>query len=881
MNTAIILYNKSFLSCFAYVNQFIKRPLFSITYFLYFCFKLSTISMAAISDNKNSFKKNHNKKTKTPTKQTTSKTKHKKSNRKSQIRLLSGIFISLFSFYMFVSFTSYFYNWFIFGNDDAIIDMSFGEILLNPNIKFHNWDGYIGALLSKLFIYNGFGLSSYIFCFYFFLVGVWLTLKHQLLPLAKTLKYSIAVMLCSSLLFGYLFQSTNDMTIFSGTVGLYGVLYLQSIFGIIGTGIIILFFITSITTVAYNIPLKWINIDDIQKRRTEKKKQTIKEKQEKKQEKKNNTANSTTSVAYNTIEYAVEDDTEREEEEDDFSNKINTDYKPESTTQKEDSTPTPVSEDNPSKNGVAFTVEEIKEEEKENSNSLQHKGIETEYDPTLDLPHYQFPTFDLLDKFEDENKKKVHIEELEANKRKIVESLNNYSIKIVSIKATPGPSVTLYEIIPAPGIRVSKIKNLEDDIAMSLAAQGIRIIAPIPGKGTIGIEVPNSNPQIVSMESILSSKKFSNTKYELPIALGKTISNESFIADLAKMPHLLIAGATGQGKSVGLNSIIASLLYKKHPATLKFVLIDPKKVELSLYNKIERHFLAKLPDTEESIVTETTEVVRILNSLVIEMETRYNLLKDAQVKSIKEYNTKFIARRLNPENGHQFLPYIILVIDEFADLIMTAGKEIETPITRLAQLSRAIGIHLIIATQRPSVNIITGSIKANFPARIAFRVISKFDSRTILDYSGAEQLVGRGDMLLSTGKELERIQGCFIDSPEISRITEFIGSQRAYPNAFHLPEYIDEKAEINKEVNDSDRDVLFEDAAKIVVTHQQGSTSLIQRKLKLGYNRAGRIIDQLESVGIVGHFEGSKAREVKIPDLIALEQFLDELNNKI
>ena len=829
MNTAIILYNKSFLSCFAYVNQFIKRPLFSITYFLYFCFKLSTISMAAISDNKNSFKKNHNKKTKTPTKQTTSKTKHKKSNRKSQIRLLSGIFISLFSFYMFVSFTSYFYNWFIFGNDDAIIDMSFGEILLNPNIKFHNWDGYIGALLSKLFIYNGFGLSSYIFCFYFFLVGVWLTLKHQLLPLAKTLKYSIAVMLCSSLLFGYLFQSTNDMTIFSGTVGLYGVLYLQSIFGIIGTGIIILFFITSITTVAYNIPLKWINIDDIQKRRTEKKKQTIKEKQEKKQEKKNNTANSTTSVAYNTIEYAVEDDTEREEEEDDFSNKINTDYKPESTTQKEDSTPTPVSEDNPSKNGVAFTVEEIKEEEKENSNSLQHKGIETEYDPTLDLPHYQFPTFDLLDKFEDENKKKVHIEELEANKRKIVESLNNYSIKIVSIKATPGPSVTLYEIIPAPGIRVSKIKNLEDDIAMSLAAQGIRIIAPIPGKGTIGIEVPNSNPQIVSMESILSSKKFSNTKYELPIALGKTISNESFIADLAKMPHLLIAGATGQGKSVGLNSIIASLLYKKHPATLKFVLIDPKKVELSLYNKIERHFLAKLPDTEESIVTETTEVV----------------------------------------------------IDEFADLIMTAGKEIETPITRLAQLSRAIGIHLIIATQRPSVNIITGSIKANFPARIAFRVISKFDSRTILDYSGAEQLVGRGDMLLSTGKELERIQGCFIDSPEISRITEFIGSQRAYPNAFHLPEYIDEKAEINKEVNDSDRDVLFEDAAKIVVTHQQGSTSLIQRKLKLGYNRAGRIIDQLESVGIVGHFEGSKAREVKIPDLIALEQFLDELNNKI
>jgi S-DNA-T family DNA segregation ATPase FtsK/SpoIIIE len=462
-----------------------------------------------------------------------------------------------------------------------------------------------------------------------------------------------------------------------------------------------------------------------------------------------------------------------------------------------------------------------------------------------------------------------------------VETLNNYAIRIDKIKATIGPAVTLYEIIPAPGVRISKIKNLEDDIALSLSALGIRIIAPIPGKGTIGIEVPNMKPEIVSVKSLLTSEKFRNTSFDLPIALGKTIANESYIADLTKMPHILMAGATGQGKSVGLNAIILSLLYKKHPAQLKFVLVDPKKVELTLFSKIERHFLAKLPDSEEAIVTDTRKVVRTLNSLGVEMDSRYQLLKDAQVRNIKEYNTKFIARRLNPNEGHHFMPYIVMVVDEFADLIMTAGREIETPLTRLAQLARATGIHLVIATQRPSVNIITGTIKANFPARLAYRVISKVDSRTILDSSGADQLVGRGDMLLSTGNDLIRLQCAFVDTPEVERVTEFVGSQRGYPDAYHLPEFYDEADEIDRgDFDPNERDELFEEAARIIVMHQQGSTSLIQRKLKLGYNRAGRIIDQLEAAGIVGPFEGSKAREVLVANEMALEQFLRDLERR-
>jgi S-DNA-T family DNA segregation ATPase FtsK/SpoIIIE len=471
----------------------------------------------------------------------------------------------------------------------------------------------------------------------------------------------------------------------------------------------------------------------------------------------------------------------------------------------------------------------------------------------------------------------INQQELEANKNRIVDTLRNYNIEIEHIKATIGPTVTLYEIIPKPGVRISKIKNLEDDIALSLAALGIRIIAPMPGKGTIGIEVPNSSPEMVSMKSIIATEKFQKTEMDLPIALGKTISNEVYIADLAKMPHLLVAGATGQGKSVGINAILTSLLYKKHPAELKFVLVDPKKVELSLFKKIERHFLAKLPNEDDAIITDTKKVINTLNSLCIEMDQRYDLLKNAQVRNLKEYNSKFINRRLNPEEGHRFLPFIVLIVDEFADLMMTAGKEVETPIARLAQLARAVGIHLVIATQRPSVNIITGTIKANFPARLAFRVLSKVDSRTILDAGGADQLIGRGDMLLATGSDLIRIQCAFVDTPEVDQISDFIGSQRGYPSAFFLPEYVDESSEGNPDFDLDDRDSMFEEAARLIVMHQQGSTSLIQRKLKLGYNRAGRIIDQLEAAGIVGPFEGSKAREVLYPDEYSLEQYLETL----
>lgn len=496
-----------------------------------------------------------------------------------------------------------------------------------------------------------------------------------------------------------------------------------------------------------------------------------------------------------------------------------------------------------------------------------------EYDPTLDLSKFQLPKIDLLQPYGD-GKITFDKEEIEANKNRIVDTLKNYNIEIKEIKATIGPTVTLYEIVPAAGIRISKIKNLEDDIALSLAALGIRIIAPIPGKGTIGIEVPNANPQVVSMRQVIASKKFQESNMELPVAMGRTITNENFIFDLAKMPHLLMAGATGQGKSVGLNAILTSLLYKKHPSQLKFVLVDPKKVELTLYNKIERHYLAVLPDTDEAIITDTAKVINTLNSLCIEMDNRYELLKSAMVRNIKEYNAKFISRRLNPEEGHKFLPYIVLVIDEFADLIMTAGKEVEMPIARLAQLARAIGIHLIVATQRPSVNVITGIIKANFPARAAFRVTSKIDSRTILDAGGADQLIGKGDMLFSQGSDLVRLQCAFVDTPEVEEICDFIGNQQAYPTAYQLPEYVGEEGGGVGDIDPSDRDSLFMDAARLVVQTQQGSTSMIQRKLKLGYNRAGRIVDQLEAAGILGPFEGSKARQVLVADEIALEQKL-------
>lgn len=527
---------------------------------------------------------------------------------------------------------------------------------------------------------------------------------------------------------------------------------------------------------------------------------------------------------------------------------------------------------------VKIEIEEQVEEKQVKENG-EHFGIDTVYDPKLELSDFKLPPLDLLKDYKDNNTS-VNTEELEANKNRIVNTLKNYSIDIEKIKATIGPTVTLYEIVPAAGVRISKIKNLQDDIALSLSALGIRIIAPIPGKGTVGIEVPNKKPQTVSMRTIMGSEKFQKSGYALPFGIGKTISNESYVADLAKMPHILMAGATGQGKSVGLNAIIASLLYSKHPAELKFILVDPKKVELSLYRKIERHYLAKLPDSDDAIITDVRKVVRTLNSLCIEMDNRYDLMKDAGVRNIKEYNEKFMSRRLNPNEGHRFLPYIVLVVDEFADLIMTAGREVEGPIARLAQLARAIGIHLIIATQRPSVKIITGTIKANFPARIAFRVISRVDSATILDSNGAEQLIGRGDMLMSTGQDLVRLQCPFIDTPEVEAICDYIGSQRGYTDAYLLPDCPDEQEDGGSKdaMDPNERDPLFEEAARIVVQTQQGSTSMLQRKLKLGYNRAGRIIDQLEKAGIVGPFAGSKQREVKVATEFALDQFLKDLD---
>lgn len=534
---------------------------------------------------------------------------------------------------------------------------------------------------------------------------------------------------------------------------------------------------------------------------------------------------------------------------------------------------TPSEDKKPDDEDVELTIETTRI--KEESVKINHTPME-DFDPTLDLSNYKYPTLDLLEDHHLHNSE-VSKEELESNKIKIVDTLRNYKIEITQIKATIGPTVTLYEIVPAPGVRISKIKNLEDDIALSLAALGIRIIAPIPGRGTIGIEVPNRTPEIVSMKNIIASKKFQESKYALPVAMGKTISNETYTLDLAKMPHLLVAGATGQGKSVGLNAIITSLLYKKHPSQLKFVLIDPKKVELNIYSTIEKHFLAKLPEEEEAIITDIHKVIATLNSLCVEMDARYDLLKKAHARNIIEYNKKFVTRKLNPENGHRYLPYIVVIIDEFADLIMTAGKEVETPIARIAQLARAIGIHMIIATQRPSTNIITGVIKANFPARIAFKVASMIDSRTILDSPGANQLIGRGDMLISVGSDLVRVQCAFVDTPEVEMLTEYIQKQQAYPTALMLPEFVAETSENTADIDLQKRDALFEEAARLVVGSQQGSTSAIQRRFSIGYNRAGRIVDQLEAAGIVGPFEGSKARQVLVSDEYSLEKLLSDI----
>ena len=767
-----------------------------------------------------------------------------------RFRKITGFFLLLLSVYLFFAFTSYFIAWFTWGKDDILAGMSFKRILTDTDIDVHNWTGRIGAAVAHQAIKEWIGISAYFIVLMLFLWGMRLMINVTLVPLGRTFRMSLTGILWISVMFGFILGHEPMYSILGGVFGYEAALWLNGTLGKIGTVFLLVFILVSFLIIAGWLPvIRRKKEKDLSGEEGTKANRVVPEDQ------------------YNTVEFSVED-------EEDAIGTSGLPARDSSEDAEEDQDN--AGEEAAGKEGIELTIEERKEEKKADG----YRGtLDTAYDPTLDLPDYKMPRLDLLDDYGTESFK-VAKEELEQNKDRIVETLNHYQIQIDKIKATIGPTVTLYEIIPAPGVRISRIRNLEDDIALSLSAKGIRIIAPIPGKGTIGIEVPNQNPEIVSVKSLLSSERFQSSTFELPIALGKTISNESYIADLAKMPHILMAGATGQGKSVGLNAIITSLLYKKHPAQLKFVLVDPKKVELTLFSKIERHFLAKLPDSEEAIITDTRRVVRTLNSLCIEMDHRYELLKDAQVRNIKEYNTKFIARRLNPEEGHNFMPYIVLVVDEFADLIMTAGKEIENPLTRLAQLARATGIHLIIATQRPSVNIITGTIKANFPARIAFRVIQKVDSRTILDSGGADQLIGRGDMLLATGSELIRLQCAFVDTPEVEKVTDFIGSQRAYPDAFHLPEYEDEEGNGSMELDAAFRDDLFEDAARIIVQHQQGSTSLLQRKLKLGYNRAGRIIDQLEAAGIVGPFEGSKAREVMITDLESLEHFLDNINNK-
>ncbi len=776
-----------------------------------------------------------------------------------------GLFLILISIYLFIAFTSYLFSW---KYDQSIIDgQSLKFIFNNEGTEVKNWLGKFGAFVSHRFLKLWYGISSYVFSLIAFIIGFRALFKHSLLPIVKSLKVSFFSLLWFCLFFGFVFKNT-ELDFMGGLYGLVINNWLIRVLGTIGTGFFIVFSGFSLIIILFNPSFSWIvnfsnrilsKIKTIQVENNEKEINVVNNISVE-----NEDENQIISENTQTIDESYKDVIEMESI--DNSLEINELENPK-VKKSESKINNSLDEE--------FSVEVAKSESELSKEDIDDKVKEFgEYDPKLDLSDYKLPNIDLLIDHGSGNIE-VDKEELEENKNKIIETLQNYKINISKIKATIGPTVTLYEIIPAPGVRISKIKNLEDDIALSLAALGIRIIAPMPGKGTVGIEVPNSKPDVVAMKSLIASDKFQNNKMELPIALGKTISNDSLITDLTKMPHLLMAGATGQGKSVGLNAILVSILYKKHPSQVKFVLIDPKKVELTIYNKIERHFLAKLPDEEEAIITDTNKVVNTLNSLCVEMEARYELLKEAMVRTIKEYNHKFIQRKLNPEKGHKYMPYIVLVIDEFADLIMTAGKEIETPVARIAQLARAVGIHLIIATQRPSVNVITGTIKANFPARIAFRVTSKIDSRTILDAGGADQLIGRGDMLYSPGNELIRLQCGFVDTPEVDNIAEYIGSQRGYPNAFLLPEYIDEANEL-KEIDD-ELDSLFEEAAEVIVNHQQGSASLLQRKLKLGYNRAGRIVDQLEATGLIGPHRGSKAREVLIPDVLGLEQFLNNL----
>ena len=779
-------------------------------------------------------------------------------SRKNVFKTILGVLFTAIGLFLLISFISYLLN---YQNDQSQLSDFWNREIVADNLM-----GKIGAYLGELFIYHGIGVTAFFLPIFFILLGLKIIFKFRQIKPFKLLYNCLFFLIWLPIALGFL----TKIGILHGVMGFEVNDFLTMLIGKIGVGIAL--FVSLILYIVIN----WRITPDKISSTLEKKSKDLDQ-------------NDADDLEWETKDDLVESYSQKEKES--FQNDAKEDFffkeenKPNIQKDTEEKKTTIVKEEVvpeiiPAKdeNDVALTIEKVQHEDEVEKIAADLVEKHGEYDHRLELPKYKFPTLDLLRKYDSGENVTVNQQELEQNKNKIVETLANYGIGISQIKATIGPTVTLYEIVPEAGVRISKIKNLEDDIALSLSALGIRIIAPIPGKGTIGIEVPNSNPTMVSMRSVIASSKFQQAKMDLPIAFGKTIENETFVADLAKMPHLLMAGATGQGKSVGLNAIIASLLYKKHPTELKFVMVDPKKVELTLYSKIERHYLAKLPDSEDAIITDNTKVIHTLNSLCIEMDDRYELLKNAYVRNLKEYNEKFKNRKLNPEHGHRYLPYIVLVVDEFADLIMTAGKEVETPIARLAQLARAVGIHLIIATQRPSVNVITGTIKANFPARVAFRVTSKIDSRTILDSSGADQLIGKGDMLFTTGNELVRLQCAFVDTPEVDEITDYIGSQAGFADAFQLPEYVGEDGGSLLDIDLSERDSLFEDAARVIVIAQQGSASLLQRKLKLGYNRAGRLIDQLEAAGVVGPFEGSKARQVLIQDEMSLEQLLDNLN---
>ena len=845
-------------------------------------------------------------------------------------RTIVGVCLTAFTVYMAFAFISYLFTWRI---DQSTLDVPASKLFFNPNIVASNWTGTFGAFLAHRFMYRWIGLPSFALIVILAVV-IFKLFNIKTLPVSKTIKLSIVYSIWGSIALGYVFHHAAFTP--GGAHGYFVSEWMNAVIGKLGTGIVLitcLFAILSFTFDSFITRCRTFVKELIRPKVTDKELPPSTEQESPAETNENEQNTETVDIEATDVENAENEQSEGDDNDntpfvnndkdllkfeikttttiDESDNQQNINPTDESFDNLDDVESKLLDDDNNDSNGnnisdlgggqddfIVTDATKKNEEIPSDDNTEDEPNTDVEidikrneedtqsaneidlepYDPTRDLENYRLPSIDLLNDYE-QNNTAVSNEELIANKDKIVETLNDYKIQIAKINATVGPTITLYEIVPAKGVKISKIKNLSDDIALSLAALGIRIIAPIPGRGTIGIEVPNEKPQTVAMRTVIASPKFQESKYELPVAIGKNIANETYVFDLTKTPHLLVAGATGQGKSVGLNAILTSLLYKKHPSQLKLVLVDPKKVELTLYKSLEKYFLAKLPDAEEAIITDTQKVVNTLQSLCIEMDSRYDLLKDAQCRNIKEYNAKFISRKLNPSKGHRYLPYIVVVIDEFADLIMTAGKEVELPIARLAQLARAIGIHLIIATQRPTTNIITGLIKANFPARIAFRVMSMIDSRTILDAPGANQLIGRGDMLISMGSETTRVQCAFVDTPELERIMHHIEQQQSYTGAFELPEYVPEGSAGGdlENVDLSKRDSMFEEAARIIVINQQGSTSLIQRKFSIGYNRAGRIMDQLEAAGIVGPFQGAKAREVLIPDELSLDRLLETL----